>query len=108
MGTAREIAIRAGNAGCTRPLFFVAITRHPSSSPRGSERAHLLLRRNARDFLRFQLFRLLGLAIAVPVTSGQISFHDGQVPINTTPTVDDNSAAAANKQRWRLPGSGRD
>ena len=28
-------------------------------------------RRNGADFLRFQLFRLFGLAIAVPVTSGQ-------------------------------------
>jgi hypothetical protein len=65
-------------------------------------------RRNGRDFLRFQLFRLLGLAIAVPVTSGHVFFHDGPVPINPTPTVDDNSAAAANKQRWRLPGFGRD
>src|SRR5580704_8486635 len=48
------------------------------------------------DFLRFQL---LCLAIAVPVTSGHVFFHDGPVPINPTPTVDDNSAAAANKQR---------
>jgi hypothetical protein len=52
--------------------------------------------------------RLLGLAIAVPVTSGHVFSHDGPVPINPTPTVDDNSAAAANKQRWRLPGFGRD
>jgi hypothetical protein len=29
------------------------------------------------------------------------------VPINPTPTADDNSAAAAHKQRWRLPGFGR-
>src|ERR1700738_4965971 len=28
-----------------------------------------------------------------------VFFHDGPVPINPTPTVDDNSAAAANKQR---------
>src|ERR1700738_4853008 len=52
-------------------------------------------RRNEAAFLRFQLFRLLGLAIAVPVTSGRVSSHDGLVPINPTPTVDDNSAAAA-------------
>ena len=65
-------------------------------------------RRNEAAFLRFQLFRLFGLAIAVPVTSGRVFFHDGPVPINPTPTVDDNSAAAANKQRWRLPGFGRD
>jgi hypothetical protein len=56
----------------------------------------------------FSFFGFLGLAIAVPVTSGHVFFHDGPVPINLTPTVDDNSAAAANKQRWRLPGFGRD
>jgi hypothetical protein len=38
--------------------------------------------------------------------SGHVFSHDGPVPINPTPTVDDNSAAAANKQRWRLPGFG--
>ena len=65
-------------------------------------------RRNGRDFIRFQLFRLLGLAIAVLVTSSHVFSRDGPVPINPTPTVDDNSAASANKQRWRLPGIGRD
>src|ERR1700731_4718213 len=63
-------------------------------------------RRNGADFLRFQLFRLFGLAIAVPVISSHVFSYDGPVPINPTPTVDDNSAAAANKQRWRLPGFG--
>jgi hypothetical protein len=69
-------------------------------------------RRNGRDFLRFQLFRLLGLAIAMPVASAHVFLHvllhDGPGPIYPTPIVDNNSAAAANKQRWRLLGFGRD
>jgi hypothetical protein len=58
-----------------------------------------------RDFLRFQLFRLLGLAIAAPVTFAHDFLHvllrDGPGPINPTPIVDNNSAAVANKRRWR-------
>ena len=95
----------AGFTGLSKILDPAGLNFRIRDPPLLLREVQIKTRPHRGDFLRFQL---LGLAIAVPVTSGHVFFHDGPVPINPTPTVDDNSAAAANKQRWRLPGFGRD
>jgi Kef-type K+ transport system membrane component KefB len=70
--------------------------------------AALILMAVVSTALAMPLARLMLARDAPPVTSGHVFSHDGPVPIYPTPTAGDNSGAAAHKQRWRLPGFGRD
>ncbi len=98
----------AGNVGDLIANIVLAEVSQLGPGPAPAKRRNASVEMGAISF-GFSYFRLLlGLAIAEPVTSGLVFFHDGPVPIDPTPRVDDNSAAAANKQCWRLPVFGRD